>query len=256
MIGWCTAHGEARIALEAGREGTRFENPLLPLTRSEMALPLTSRGRTLGALTIQSDQLSAFSPQDITALQTMADQLANAIENVRLFAQTQAALAEAEATHRRYLAQQWEAYSSARRGSTAYVDGPAGLVPADNQALPDAGLSVPITLRGEPIGVLDFTDEEGKRAWTDEDRAFVEALAGQAALALENARLFEQTQRLASRERLINEITGRVRAAGSVPDILQTAIRELAAAMSVPHAVARLRTPADGEQPDAESKSA
>ncbi|HID90141.1 MAG TPA: GAF domain-containing protein, partial [Anaerolineae bacterium] len=96
MIGWCTAHGEARIALDVGAEAVRFDNPLLPETRSEMALPLVSRGRVIGAMTIQSDKPAAFTEEDITALQTMADQLATAIENARLFAETQQALKETQ----------------------------------------------------------------------------------------------------------------------------------------------------------------
>ncbi|HID62550.1 MAG TPA: GAF domain-containing protein, partial [Anaerolineae bacterium] len=90
MIGWCTAHSKARIALDVGKEAVRFDNPLLPETRSEMALPLISRGRVIGAMTIQSDKPAAFSEEDIAALQTMADQLANAIENARLFEEEQA----------------------------------------------------------------------------------------------------------------------------------------------------------------------
>ena len=90
MIGWCAANAEARIALDVagegpGEEAVRFENPLLPLTRSEMALPLVSRGRVIGAMSIQSERAAAFGQDDITALQIMADQLANAIENARLF---------------------------------------------------------------------------------------------------------------------------------------------------------------------------
>jgi len=84
MIGMCTASGQARIALDVGKEAVRFNNPLLPLTRSEMALPLASRGRVIGAMSIQSTQPAAFSQEDIAVLQTMADQLANAIENARL----------------------------------------------------------------------------------------------------------------------------------------------------------------------------
>jgi GAF domain-containing protein len=72
-----------------GKEAVRFENPLLPETRSEMALPLISRGRVIGAMTIQSTKPAAFSEEDITTLQTMADQVANAIENARLLEETQ-----------------------------------------------------------------------------------------------------------------------------------------------------------------------
>ena len=94
MIGWCIANQQARIALDVGVEAERFSNPLLPATRSELALPLISRGQVIGAMTVQSDKESAFSQEDITTLQTMADQLANAIENARLFEQTQLRAAE------------------------------------------------------------------------------------------------------------------------------------------------------------------
>jgi len=89
MIGQCVAHAEARIALDIGAEAVRFKNPLLPETRSEMALPLNNRGRCIGALTVQSSQEAAFSPGDITALQSMADQLAIAIANARLYDEVQ-----------------------------------------------------------------------------------------------------------------------------------------------------------------------
>jgi GAF domain-containing protein len=85
MIGWCVQNRRARIALDVGQEAVRFQNPHLPDTHSEMALPLVSRDEVIGALTVQSTERGAFSPEDITMLQTMADQLANAIQNARLF---------------------------------------------------------------------------------------------------------------------------------------------------------------------------
>lgn len=85
MIGWCIANNEARIVLDVGEDAVRFKNPLLPLTRSELALPLRARGDVIGAMSIQSTLPSAFSEGDITALQTMADQVGNAIETARLF---------------------------------------------------------------------------------------------------------------------------------------------------------------------------
>jgi len=87
MIGWCISHGQARIALDVGEDAVRFRNPFLPLTRSEMALPLISRGEVIGAMTIQSEKPTAFSRVDITALQAMADQVGNAIKNARLFSE-------------------------------------------------------------------------------------------------------------------------------------------------------------------------
>jgi len=89
MVGWCVANAKARIALDVGTEAVRFDNPLLPETHSEMALPLISRDQVIGALTVQSTEVRAFSDEDITVLQTIADQVANAIENARLFEETQ-----------------------------------------------------------------------------------------------------------------------------------------------------------------------
>jgi PAS domain S-box-containing protein len=98
MIGWCIANKQARIALDVGEEAVRFENPLLPETRSEVALPLVSRGEAIGALTIQSAEEAAFSEEDIAVLQTMADQLANAIANARLYEQARQEIAERKAS--------------------------------------------------------------------------------------------------------------------------------------------------------------
>ncbi len=97
MVGWCIANRQSRLEQDVSEEAAEKKNPLLPLTRSKLALPLISRGQAIGAMTIQSAQPAAFSEEDITTLQTMADQLANAIENARLFAEhkrAQQALAE------------------------------------------------------------------------------------------------------------------------------------------------------------------
>jgi PAS domain S-box-containing protein len=110
MIGWCIVNKQPRLAPDVGEEAVRFKNPLLPETRSELALPLISRGEAIGALTIQSSREAAFSEGDIAVLQTLAGQIANAIENTRLYKQTQAALEELEATHRLHVQQAWGSY--------------------------------------------------------------------------------------------------------------------------------------------------
>jgi GAF domain-containing protein len=114
MVGQCIASGEARIALDVGEEAVRFENPLLPETRSELALPLVARGEAIGALTIQSAQKAAFVEGDIAVFQTIANQLANAIENARLFKETERALKELENLHRSYIRQGWDNYLKRR----------------------------------------------------------------------------------------------------------------------------------------------
>jgi signal transduction histidine kinase len=96
MIGWCISHGQARIALDVGVDAVRFRNPYLPLTRSEIALPLITHSEVIGGMTIQSAAAAAFSSVDITALQTMTDQVANAIENARLFTERSSLINELE----------------------------------------------------------------------------------------------------------------------------------------------------------------
>lgn len=94
MIGTCIHLNEARIALDVGEERVHFKNPHLPHTRSEMALPLSYGGKVLGAVTVQSVEERAFSPDDITSLQTMADHLAVAIHNAYTLEALNAAHAE------------------------------------------------------------------------------------------------------------------------------------------------------------------
>jgi DNA-binding LacI/PurR family transcriptional regulator/anti-anti-sigma regulatory factor/putative methionine-R-sulfoxide reductase with GAF domain len=96
MIGRCVGNRQACVAVDVGEEAVRFDNPLLPLTRSELALPLVSREGAIGALSIQSAQEMAFGEEDVAVFQTMADQLANAIANARLYDKIQTAYAEVE----------------------------------------------------------------------------------------------------------------------------------------------------------------
>ncbi len=95
MIGACTALNQARIALDVGKEAVWFNNPFLPDTRSEMALPLAVGDQVIGALTVQSTEEVAFSAEDISSLQAMADQLAVAINNARLHQQNTQLLKQA-----------------------------------------------------------------------------------------------------------------------------------------------------------------
>ncbi len=89
MVGWSIYNRQPRIALDAGEDSVQVINPLLTETRSELALPLITRGQTIGALNIQTNKKAAFGKEEISIFQTMAGQLANAILNARLYAQLQ-----------------------------------------------------------------------------------------------------------------------------------------------------------------------
>jgi GAF domain-containing protein/CHASE3 domain sensor protein len=274
MIGQCVARSESRIALDVGEEAARFDNPFLPETRSEMALPLRSRGRVIGAMTVQSVQEAAFDEADVAVMQTMADQVAVAIDNARLFANAQAALQEMEATQRRYIGQVWTEYTHSREVSgyaysKEYGQAQAKVVPLGDEVLPEvqqvimelrpvlensggdtgqAGesaasvLVVPIVLRGQPVGALGFRQVEGDRQWSADDVALAETIAEQLALALENTRLLEETQRRAAREQLIGQVTARMRESLDLETILKTAAGEMRQALGLDKLAVRLAT--------------
>jgi PAS domain S-box-containing protein len=96
MIGWTVKHARARIALDVGQDAVHFNNSFLPLTRSELALPLISRGHCIGALTFQSQYEADFSQDDLVILEVMAEQLAVVIENARLYEAVQGYATELE----------------------------------------------------------------------------------------------------------------------------------------------------------------
>lgn len=115
MIGQCVATGEPCIALDVGEEPAHFANPLLPDTRSELALPLISRGEVIGALGLQSAHKSAFDREDAAIFQTMASQLASAIENARLFNQAEEAMNKLQSELRAQVRDGWNRYMDKRK---------------------------------------------------------------------------------------------------------------------------------------------
>jgi PAS domain S-box-containing protein len=256
MISWCIVNRQARIALDVGEEAVRFDNPLLPLTRSELALPLTSRGSVIGAVTIQSDQRAAFTAEDITALQTMADQISNATENARLFEQAQAALKEVDAINRRLTGEAWESYLRHRSSEQVIwvsdndESAPAPLLKADDTLStgqiviepegdkPRATVTAPIMLRGQTIGALRMQTPTAE--WNEDVQTILTSIAGHIAQAAENTRLLEETEERFARERALAEATDKIRSSTEVGRVLETAATELARYLNVSHIAVRL----------------
>jgi GAF domain-containing protein len=243
IVGFVTSRGEPRIALDVGADSVYFNNPDLPGTRSEMALPLRVSGGVIGALDVQSMQTQAFTEDDIFILSTLADQIAIAIENARLFGEAQKALADSQQTYEKYVKQSWNSFVQQAKHTGFVFDGKQ-VMPLDHQpkreqirtAIQTGSLSldkasqtiaIPIKLRGQTIGVLDVRSKKGDRRWTQDEVTLLEAAAERAALALENARLVESAQRRAARERAIGDISTRIGAVSSFEYILQTAVEEL-----------------------------
>lgn len=221
MVGWAAANAQARIALDTGAESIRFENPLLPNTRSELALPLSSGKQVIGALSIQSEEPNAFDGNDLTVLQGLADALTVAIQNAQRYQEVQAHLKEIQALNRQYLISAWHGqlehsdsleYSYQDRSSPA--DLPGGEIFQSN-----------LMIRDQVIGSLVV--ESGTQAWTEEEISLIEAVASQASQALENARLLRESQNKAYQEQLISDFSSNIRETFNLDAILRTAVREL-----------------------------
>jgi GAF domain-containing protein len=242
--------------LEVGEDAVRLATPELPLTLSEAALPLRSRDKMIGALTVQSDRPGTFDQDAITVLQTMADLVATALDNARLFQQAQEA-AEAERRTLGELSRQaWQQTLRARPDlgvlSNAQATVPAGNLwrPEMKTALrtgemvttdPANTVAIPIKVRGQVIGVVGGRKPGDSGQWTAEEIALMQTLTEQLSTALESARLHQDTQRRAARERLTREITDNIRAAISVEDAVQRAVREMSRALGA-EMVARIGT--------------
>jgi GAF domain-containing protein/HAMP domain-containing protein len=236
MVSWVCANKQARIALDVGQDAVHFANPLLPDTRSEMALPLRAGERVVGALDVQSTQVAAFDQDDITALQGLADQIAIALENARLFQQTRSALNDLEAANRLLVRQSWQAYMQQPSAVRRAVFQPSS-APASEQAAEP--LTVPLELRGQLVGRLTLRREDDK-AWSNEEIEIIQTIVQQTMLAADNARLFEAAQRRAAREQLINEITARIRSSATMEAVLNSAAREIRRVTDARHAAIEL----------------
>ncbi len=227
LIGAAIRMRQTRIAQDTGDNPVRFDNPLLPYTRYQIAIPLAIGERVIGALELQSKQENAFLQQDAETYQNMANEIAVAFENARLFKEAQQSLAEMRATQRQYLQNAWSSTAAEQRLEYSLGENETG----QNQ------IAIPLTLRDQIIGQIEMATKEDLPL---EQKNLIEAIATQAALALENARLVEESQSIAARERLASEITAKVWASTSMNGILQTTARELGRALEAAEIVIEL----------------
>ncbi len=240
MIGWCIANAKARIALDVGEDAVRFDNPHLPETHSEGALPLRSRGQVLGALTIQSREKAAFTSEIITILQTMVDQIAIAIDNAQLLAQNEAALKAERKAYGELSREDWLEILQRQKTFSYLSNAPNSVYPIQHKKssetlrnlqekrfLEDDGLTafIPIKIRGYLLGGIRLRKE--KNIWTKEQLDLAETLASQISISLESARLFDQSQRRAVRERIIGQAGAKMRETLNIESVLETAAKEL-----------------------------
>jgi GAF domain-containing protein len=244
IVGYVTKQGEPRIALDVGMDAIHFKNPFLPDTRSEMALPLSVGDRVLGALDVQSTMPAAFTEEDVAVLQVLANQVAIAIENVRLLGETQAALELSRRAYGELSREAWlerlqaEPLGFHRDSHGLTLTGQPGQL--DTNEVDDKRMAVPIQVRGQTIGFLHARKSDRSGEWSVEEAALLNTLVDQLGVALDSARLYEETQERAERERMIGEITGRVRETLDLETVLQTAAREMRRALDLAEVEMRL----------------
>jgi GAF domain-containing protein len=216
-----------------------------------MALPLKVRDRVIGALDVQSTEVNAFTQEDVETLSVLADQIAIAIENARLLEETQQALAEIQAVYGESISRAWEHktaknplgyfYSAAGgRQLREPIESPESLTALQagrtHIAYNEDGtpvLAVPIRLRDRTIGVVNIRSGDSSHKWNSDEVAVVEATVERLALALENARLFEETSGRAAREHAVADITSKIRQTNDPQIMIRTAIEELQRVLGV-----------------------
>jgi len=259
LIGWCTANAQARVVQDVREDVPRVEHARVPESLSEAALPLVVRDTVIGAFSVQSDRPGMFDQDTVVALQSIADQVAVALDNARLFAETEAAL---EAERRAYGDISREAWAdlARERPDKGYLCGLQGMVRQVGgdwkREMVEAGqagkvvqsdeleVSIPVRLQDQVVGVVRLRKPEGQAPWTREEIALMETITDRLGLTLESARLYRDSLRRAAREQSIRRVTEQMRRPREVEAILQNTLAELTRALGVPQAYVRLGTKA------------
>jgi GAF domain-containing protein len=263
IVGNVVSRGEARITMDVVDDVVHYKNPLLPETRSELALPLRSGEHTIGALDVQSVEPNAFSQEDVRILQTIGDQLAIAFQKTRLVDQLSHSLEELNTSQRVTTFKAWRTHLRNTRQKLAYryrdsrLDNQVTLTPhaqeaqessqsvmkvvssLDGQGRPITVLAVPIKVRNQVLGVVDI-QFAGANVSPDLI-SLIEGTVNRLAVSLENARLLEEIQFRAERERLVSEISSKVRAAPDIDNVMRIAVQEIGKSLGVSEVMIQLR---------------
>jgi GAF domain-containing protein/HAMP domain-containing protein len=302
MVGWSVAHARPRIAMETAEDAMRVATLELPDTRSEAALPLRSRGQVLGAITVQSSRPDVFDEDTVTVLQSLADQVAVALDNARLLTESQASLDKLNRLYGETVREGWNEVFRARPnlGYSIQLDGRVHAVTSEWRPLmlqafrqgqsvlrtadlyaPDseepaaprdepqrsrgnlsteAVLAVPVAVHDQVLGVMEFCkrDQDGaaeSQAWEPGEISLLESLGEQLGLALERARLYQDTRINVTRARLVANMSARIRETLDLDTILQTAVREIAETLNIAEVEIRMGSGSRGDVTLSEGQS-
>ncbi|MBN1488002.1 MAG: GAF domain-containing protein [Anaerolineae bacterium] len=225
--------------------------------QSEIALPLLEQGVVTGVLDVRSDRRNAFSDQDRVMLQSLVETLSIIIENSRRYQEIRQTLERLSQYEQQESASRWRQLLLKHGGHIGYLYDRVRISSYETATEEDVSftaaeiygvhvyeredgthmLLAPIKSRGQAVGRLTF---ESDTPWSDEDVVMVDAVVSQLALALDNARLLDETRRSALLEQTAGEITGRIRAEVDIESVLQRALTELGKALDAEEGQARL----------------
>jgi len=263
IVGYVAETGVPRLAFNVGEDAVWFNNPDLPHTRSEVSLPLIARGQSIiGVLDIQTHVVAAFTEEDVTVLRILSDGLSVAVANAFSLEETTAALERLERYQEQDALRAWRQALARRQMQIGYTFDSGFVYPVEVgtasdvaavEALADVTTQVtdtgrhlllaPIRIQNRKIGVLSF---EKSVPWAQEQIQLAQFVVEQLDLALDNARLLEETRLRANQERARSDIVGRVRAMTSTDAILRNAARELGLALQVERSRIQLLPPGEG----------
>jgi GAF domain-containing protein len=280
------ARSNSLIVVENVREDPNWlPNDLLPETRSEMAVPITLEGRVEGVLDVQSEQVGGLTGDASLIIQSLADQVAIAIRNARLFSQTEQALRQAQQLQNFYTHQAWEKFGQVQKTtdyevrqsenlpSLAQISTPEAILAVQerqtvNLRLPTARsgsqvtnggngdaqqggshnvIATPLKIGDQVIGVLGVQDENERRQWSEDEIALIEAVSEQMSLALENARLFSESRQQAAREEIIANLTQAIWAGDDLQTVLRNTVSNLGETLKASKVVLRLHAEQDND---------
>jgi GAF domain-containing protein len=256
IVGYVTHTGQARIALDVGKDAVHFNTPELPHTRSEMALPLFYGGRIYGALDVQSTEPNAFSEQDISALRVLADQVSMAISNAILFEELQESLVAERKAYEKISAEAWRDFIQ-HSSSLGYIFSQDRIRPTDSQWPDDMvqalkenhlvitqsnhpSLNIPVKIGSDAIGVIRLRKGDDQLDWSQDEIELIQVLTERLSQALESARLFQATQIQATQEQMISDISTQLRQTLDLDTVLKTAAKQLGEAFTAKEVVIRM----------------
>ncbi|MDO9301999.1 MAG: GAF domain-containing protein, partial [Anaerolineales bacterium] len=262
IVGHASQGGRPRIALDTGSDAVFFNNPDLPKTRSEIALPLKYGPTIIGVLDVQSTFPSAFNDEDTNLLSTLTNQIAIVITTILANERAGFGLSAQKINKRsgKLRSQQMQSgysylpdgtISSAIFASNPSIDqaiasGETVILNQPSKDIP-ATLAVPVKFRDQVIGIIHIEATEANRKWTEDEVIMVQSISDRAAFALENARLFEETSRRAEQEETIARVTTQIGASTDFNRILQTTIQELGRVLGASRSFIQLGTPPENE---------